>query len=96
MQSPWLSTWLPLFSIAQPLASPWVPFAGSQREAKDQKLMKIVSKLNIFTTEHVSLSVKKLVLTLKLLATWLPLFSIVQPWVPLGFPLSEANEKPRI
>ena len=53
-----LATWLPLFSIVEPLASPWLPFVGSQREAKDKKLIKIISKLNISTTEHVPLSVK--------------------------------------
>ena len=58
LQNPWLSTWLPLFSIVQPLASPWLRIAGSQKEAKDKKLMKIVSKLNTSTTEHAPLSVK--------------------------------------
>ena len=53
-----LATWLPLFSIVQPLASPWLPIAGSQREAKDLKLIKIISKLNSCTIEHVPLSVK--------------------------------------
>ena len=53
-----LATWLPLFSIVQPLTSSWLPIVGSQQEAKDLKLIKTISKLNISTTEHVSLSVK--------------------------------------
>ena len=47
-----------IVSIVPPLASLWLPNVGSQREAKDLKFMKIISKLNISTTEHVPLSVK--------------------------------------
>ena len=47
-----------IVSIVPPLASLWLLNVGSQREAKDIKLMKIISKLNISTTEHVPFSVK--------------------------------------
>ena len=53
LQNPWLLSFhcFLLFNL-------WLPIVGSQREAKDKKLMKIVSKLNIYTTEHAPLSVK--------------------------------------
>ena len=53
LQNPWL-----LGFHCSPLFNLWLPTVGSQREAKDLKLMKIISKLNISTTEYVPLSVK--------------------------------------
>ena len=52
-----LATWLPLCFVVQPLASPWLPIVGSQREAQGLKLMNIISKLNFSVTGHAPLSV---------------------------------------
>ena len=53
LQNPWL-----LGFHCSPLLNLWLPTVGSQWKAEDQKLMKIISKLNISTTEHVPLFVK--------------------------------------
>ena len=89
-----LATWLPLFSTIQPLACPWLPIVGSQQEAKDKKLMKIVAKLNISTTEHVPLSVK-ISFPSKTLGYLAYIVSIVQPlaspWLPIVGSLQEVK-----
>ena len=86
-----LATWLPLCSIVQPLTSPWLSIVGSQRKTKDLKLMKIISKLNIFTTTGMRHLLSKFSLPSKTLRY---LASIVFYCLTFGFCLASHCKKP--
>ena len=78
-----LATWLPLFSIVEPLAS----HCRKPMESQGSKIDENYFKVEYFYYWACATFCKKLVFPLKTLATWLPLFPLFNLWHPLRFPL---------